>query len=125
MELPECKYENSVVELAFIKHDVDICFHDNCLVLDATVDYGNYQQGIGYYIDTDFIAAFIRAFGVTSLLKVGGNHIFIERENGTDKILRFTPLVGTNGIEFDMREWSTIKYGRWEMDEAKITDTIS
>jgi hypothetical protein len=110
MKFPECKYENTEMELA-IADKLDIGFEDHgFLVMFGGLNYGSGFQGIGLTLSVEFLKRFLRVFSVDALSECNGRYVFVE--HSMERIHRLIPLNfdgEEENPEFDIFQWSKEK----------------
>ncbi len=100
MKLPECKYDNTIMELAVVEKSPDIMVDDHgFLLINVTFDYGGSFQGLGRIVDGEFIKKFIQLWNVECLSNCRG-YIFVERIKN-DIIVRLINIKTKKELDFN------------------------
>jgi hypothetical protein len=86
----------------------DVGFEDHGIfTLDAGFDYGSTAQGLGYFVDQDFIERFIRACGAQWLRECIGRIVYVTHDWG--KVYRIDPMPFDSKRRpkpFDIEAWA-------------------
>jgi hypothetical protein len=84
---------------------VDIISDDHGgLAMGGHFDYGGSGQGLGYRIDIDFVQRLMAVFGVERLRDAEGKACWVTHTHSN--ITKIEPLLPTDGVAFDIEEWS-------------------
>ena len=102
MKPPACKYLEFNTEIDLGKYErPDIGLDDHgLLMIFGSFDYGSGNQGLGYIVDTVFLEALLKVFGVYILSECNGKYAWVEHNRG--KIFRILSADGKR--EFDIEK---------------------